>query len=168
MSQVFTQAEWDALAEHGFAAIPRRRRLATLGYILEDAAPDERARFLRQVPPPARVAFRLIGQGQHRCETATLTQPTNTGRRYRTTGSAHAAGSPRPEVEARFSAEKSTIAASPTSQMAMPMIEVGTERTTANEMIRSSVLMPKNTTERIRPSYARGPWPRPSTATGQS
>jgi len=72
VSQVFTQPEWDALAEHGFAAIPRRRRLVVLGYILEDAAPDERARFLRQVPPPARLAFRLIGQGQHRRETATL------------------------------------------------------------------------------------------------
>jgi iron-sulfur cluster repair protein YtfE (RIC family) len=53
VSQVFTQAEWNALAGHGFAAIPRRRRLLILGYILDEATPEERARFLRQVPPPA-------------------------------------------------------------------------------------------------------------------
>jgi Hemerythrin HHE cation binding domain len=72
VAQVFTQAEWDELGKHGFAAIPARRRLVILGHILEDADPAERARFLRRVPPAVRLAFRLIGQSQHRRETTVL------------------------------------------------------------------------------------------------
>jgi hypothetical protein len=63
---------WNALADHGFATILRRRRLVILGYILDEAAADERTRFLRQVPRPARLAFALFGQRQHRRETQAL------------------------------------------------------------------------------------------------
>lgn len=67
-----SQAEWDALADHGFAAIPPRRRLVMLGHILEEASPAERAHMMTKVPPPARVAFRLIGRRQHAREVAYL------------------------------------------------------------------------------------------------
>jgi hemerythrin-like domain-containing protein len=67
-----SEAEWDALADHGFAAIPPRRRLVMLGHMLEEANPAERAHMMAKVPPPARVAFRLIGRRQHAREVAYL------------------------------------------------------------------------------------------------
>jgi hemerythrin-like domain-containing protein len=67
-----TQQEWDALAKHGFDAIPGRRRLAILGHILEEADDEERRRFRRKLPPPARVAFRLVGRRQHAREVARI------------------------------------------------------------------------------------------------
>lgn len=67
-----TQAEWAELGERGFAAVPPKRRMAVLGYILENASPDEQAKFLRNVPPPARVLFRLVGRRSWAKEVAAL------------------------------------------------------------------------------------------------
>lgn len=62
-----TQAEWDALGEHGKRAIPKGGKgLAILGAILEDAAPDERTRFLALLPAPVRLIWHAIGTGVHR------------------------------------------------------------------------------------------------------
>jgi hemerythrin-like domain-containing protein len=68
----FSQAEWDELGKHGFGAIPGKRRLVILGHILEEADDAERVSFLRKVPPPARLAFKLIGRRQHARETADI------------------------------------------------------------------------------------------------
>jgi hemerythrin-like domain-containing protein len=59
-----SQQEWDELGKHGFAAIPGKRRLAMLGYMLEGADEGERQRFAHHVPPPARLAYRLFGHRQ--------------------------------------------------------------------------------------------------------
>jgi hemerythrin-like domain-containing protein len=68
----FSQSERDALGEHGFAAVPGKRRLVILGHILEEADDAERAHFMHHVPSPARLAFKLIGQRQHAHETALI------------------------------------------------------------------------------------------------
>jgi hemerythrin-like domain-containing protein len=67
-----TQKEWDQLGHHGLNSIPVKRRLVILGHIVEEADDAERARFMLRVPPPARLAFRLIGQRQHARETAAV------------------------------------------------------------------------------------------------
>jgi hemerythrin-like domain-containing protein len=67
-----TQREWDLLAQHGFAAIPVRRRLVILGHILQGTDEAERQRFLRRVPLQARLAFALIGRRQHAREAAAI------------------------------------------------------------------------------------------------
>ena len=67
-----TQAEWDQLGKHGLASIRPPRRLVILGHILEESDDAERARFLRKVPAPARLAFRLVGRRQHARETGVL------------------------------------------------------------------------------------------------
>jgi hemerythrin-like domain-containing protein len=72
VGQTITAAEWAELAQHGFAAMPKRRALVFLGYILESASPAERARFLHHVPPPVRLLYRVIGKRAFRRETATL------------------------------------------------------------------------------------------------
>jgi hypothetical protein len=68
----FSQAEWDALGKHGFAAIPGKRRLFVLGLILEDTDDSERRVFMHKVPPPARLAYKLIGRRQWEREVATI------------------------------------------------------------------------------------------------
>jgi iron-sulfur cluster repair protein YtfE (RIC family) len=68
----FSQGEWDVLAKHGFGAIPGNRRLVMLGHILEEADPDEQQHMLQKVPPPARIAFNLVGRRQHAREVAEI------------------------------------------------------------------------------------------------
>jgi hemerythrin-like domain-containing protein len=67
-----TREEWKALGQHGFAAIRPSRRLVMLGHILEEADESERRRFASKVPPPARLAFRLIGHRRHAREVAQI------------------------------------------------------------------------------------------------
>jgi hemerythrin-like domain-containing protein len=57
-----TQAEWNALGERGKSVIPKGKLgLIFLGSILEDGTPVERARFLAELPAPARLVWRLFG-----------------------------------------------------------------------------------------------------------
>jgi hemerythrin-like domain-containing protein len=72
VSAHFSQQEWDALAKHGFAAIPGKRRLVILGHMLQETDDAERQRFMRRVPPPARLAFTLVGRRQHAREAASI------------------------------------------------------------------------------------------------
>jgi hemerythrin-like domain-containing protein len=67
-----SQTEWDALGKHGFSAVPGRRRLVMLGHILEETDDTERRRFLLNVPPPARVAYKVVGRRQFARETAVI------------------------------------------------------------------------------------------------
>lgn len=61
-----TDAEWAMLGQHGLAAMGRARALMTLGAILEEATPQERAYFLRTVPRPGRIAWYLVGRRRYR------------------------------------------------------------------------------------------------------
>jgi hemerythrin-like domain-containing protein len=72
VSVTLTQSEWDALGKHGMSAIPLARRLVILGHITEETDEAERQRFLRVVPAPARLAYKLIGHRQFTRETAAI------------------------------------------------------------------------------------------------
>src|SRR5579862_3995270 len=73
VGRTITPAEWAELAQRGFAAMPKRRALVFLGHILASASPEERTPFLRRrVPPPVRLAYRLIGHRAFTRETAVL------------------------------------------------------------------------------------------------
>lgn len=72
VGQTITPAEWAELAERGFASMPKRRALVFLGHILESATAAERSRFLRRVPPPVRLLYRLIGKRAFQRETYAL------------------------------------------------------------------------------------------------
>jgi hemerythrin-like domain-containing protein len=65
-------AEWAELGARGAASTPKRRRMAILGHILEDATPDERELFLSHVPAPARLAWKVMGRRGHEREVAGL------------------------------------------------------------------------------------------------
>ena len=58
-----TPAEWRAVGERGKESIPKgRMALVFLGAIFEEATPAEQKRFLAELPAPARVLWRLIGE----------------------------------------------------------------------------------------------------------
>jgi hypothetical protein len=67
-----TQSEWDALGKHGMSAIPLTRRLVILGHITEETDDAERRRFMKVLPAPARVAYKLIGHRQFTRETSKI------------------------------------------------------------------------------------------------
>jgi hemerythrin-like domain-containing protein len=67
-----TPKEWAALGEHGFGAIKPNRRLIVLGHILEETSPEEQRAFMKAVPPPARVLWKLVGKRQFAKETARI------------------------------------------------------------------------------------------------
>jgi hemerythrin-like domain-containing protein len=57
-----TPAEWAAVGERGRQVIPKgRMALVFLGAIFEEATPAEKRRFLAELPPPARLLWRLFG-----------------------------------------------------------------------------------------------------------
>jgi len=60
-----TVAEWARLGEHFAKTAPPNKRLFFLGALLEEADPEERAIMLGALPPPARLAWRLIGRRQY-------------------------------------------------------------------------------------------------------
>jgi hemerythrin-like domain-containing protein len=55
-------AEWAALGERGRANMPKDRLLIHLGWILDGLDASDRREILRDMPLPARVAWRLIGR----------------------------------------------------------------------------------------------------------
>lgn len=68
-----TNAEWQALGERGKASIPKGAKgFIALGSILQDATPQERARFLGILPPPVRLIWKLVGSGIHRRATTRI------------------------------------------------------------------------------------------------
>ena len=63
IERYLTPAEWQAVGERGRATIPSgKMALIFLGSILEEATPQETKRFLAELPLPARLLWRLIGE----------------------------------------------------------------------------------------------------------
>ena len=67
-----TAEEWAEIGQRGMAGIAKPRLLVVLAHILEDASDDERAQFLHRIPPPARLAYKVIGRRKHGREVAVL------------------------------------------------------------------------------------------------
>lgn len=68
-SAVIRQSEWDGLGEHGLAAIPPKRRLVQLGWILTAFDNDDQRReFWNKVPAPVRAMYRVFGARKLRKE----------------------------------------------------------------------------------------------------
>ena len=68
-----SQAEWDKLGERGRESIPKGKlALVFLGSIFEEASDAERRRFLAELPLPARLVWRLLGDRTYRSYRDTL------------------------------------------------------------------------------------------------
>ncbi|GAA3281208.1 hemerythrin domain-containing protein [Dactylosporangium vinaceum] len=57
-----TVAEWNALGEHARAKTPKDKQLLMLGALLEDATPQESARFMALLPLPVRLLWKTVGR----------------------------------------------------------------------------------------------------------
>jgi len=62
VEQVMTVAQWEALGERGRAGIPKGRQLVFLGFLLNANTPERGREFLRSMPAPARIAWKLMGR----------------------------------------------------------------------------------------------------------
>ena len=69
-----TAQEWGEIGQRGMAGMDKSRLLVVLGHILEDASPEERKGFLSHVPPPARLAYKVVGRRKFEREVAGLRQ----------------------------------------------------------------------------------------------
>jgi hypothetical protein len=69
-----TVAEWLAPQKHAMNNAPRRLtdKLLTAGIVLEGATEPERAWFMGEMPPPARVLWRLVGARQYAAHQRTV------------------------------------------------------------------------------------------------
>ncbi len=63
--KVITEEEWQSLADHGTAAIPKSRLLPQLGMLLANASPEDRREFVAVIPVPIRWLYRLVGRRQY-------------------------------------------------------------------------------------------------------
>jgi hypothetical protein len=69
VARTLTPTEWQAVGDRGMEGIPKARLLVLLGALLEDATEDERTAFLKKIPLPGRLMYRLVGirrYNQHR------------------------------------------------------------------------------------------------------
>ncbi|MEV6927236.1 hemerythrin domain-containing protein [Dactylosporangium sp. NPDC051485] len=62
VAEHITAAEWAELGERGLANTPKNKLLFLLGAMLEDATPEETARFLGLLPLPARILWHTVGK----------------------------------------------------------------------------------------------------------
>lgn len=63
IEQHLSPAEWKAVGERGKESIPKgKMALVFLGAIFEEASPAEKRRFLAELPAPARLLWRLVGE----------------------------------------------------------------------------------------------------------
>ena len=65
-ARTVTQAEWNALGEHGTARMSRSELPLIGGMMLEEATPDERAAMMAVLPAPARVLMNTYGAWHYR------------------------------------------------------------------------------------------------------
>jgi hemerythrin-like domain-containing protein len=64
--QHLTVEQWDKLGERGAKSIQdKRKRLLFLGMLLEETSPEEERKFMKNIPPPVRVLWKLIGRRQY-------------------------------------------------------------------------------------------------------
>jgi iron-sulfur cluster repair protein YtfE (RIC family) len=58
-----TVEQWNKLGERGAKSIDdKRKRLLFLGMILEECSPEEEREFMKKIPAPVRVLWKLIGR----------------------------------------------------------------------------------------------------------
>ncbi|MFI5911104.1 hemerythrin domain-containing protein [Dactylosporangium sp. NPDC051541] len=70
-----TVAEWNALGEHARSKTPKEKQLLMLGALLEDATPEETARFMARLPFPVRLLWKTVGRRSYNKQMAAVRTP---------------------------------------------------------------------------------------------
>ncbi|WP_062985339.1 hemerythrin domain-containing protein [Nocardia anaemiae] len=72
VAETLTASEWAELGKRGMASFSRGRALVFLGHIAEEADEREWSEFVRAIPAPVRLLYRVFGRRGYARETALL------------------------------------------------------------------------------------------------
>ncbi|MFI9507401.1 hemerythrin domain-containing protein [Nocardia sp. NPDC052566] len=72
VARTMTATQWAELAKRGMASMSKSRGLVFLGHIHEEADAHEWSAFTKEIPPPVRLLYRVLGKRGHARETALL------------------------------------------------------------------------------------------------
>lgn len=72
VDRVMTEAEAKKVAEHGRGQVSNKFLVGYLGMVLATNPPADRRELFKEIPPPIRLAYRLIGRRMYRKQYSTL------------------------------------------------------------------------------------------------
>ncbi|WP_433755319.1 hemerythrin domain-containing protein [Nocardia sp. CA-135398] len=72
VAETLTASEWAELGKRGMASFSKGRALVFLGHIAEEADEREWSEFVRAIPAPVRLLYRVLGRRGHARETTLL------------------------------------------------------------------------------------------------
>lgn len=72
VDRVLTEREAKAAGQHGIKQFDKKFLVAYLGMVLASNPPGEREEMFKEIPPPVRLAYRLVGRRMYRRQYATL------------------------------------------------------------------------------------------------
>jgi hypothetical protein len=72
VDRVMTEKEGKEIGKHGVETFDKKFLVGYLGMVLATNPPGEREEFFKEIPPPVRLAYRLVGRRLYRRQYATL------------------------------------------------------------------------------------------------
>ncbi|CEA08900.1 hypothetical protein BN1051_02258 [Arthrobacter saudimassiliensis] len=72
VDRVLSEKEMSAVAQHGVAQFDRKFLVSYLGMVLATNPPQDRKELFKEIPPPVRLAYRLVGRRMYRRQYAEL------------------------------------------------------------------------------------------------
>lgn len=72
VDRVMTEKEGQEIGKHGVETFDKKFLVGYLGMVLATNPPGEREEFFKAIPPPVRLAYRLVGRRLYRRQYATL------------------------------------------------------------------------------------------------
>jgi hypothetical protein len=72
VERVVTEKEMKTAAQHGIDQLDRKFLVGYLGMVLATNPPGDREELFKEIPPPVRLGYRLIGRRLYRKQYATL------------------------------------------------------------------------------------------------
>jgi hypothetical protein len=70
--RVMSEKEAAAVGQHGVRALDKRFMVRYLGMVLATNPPADRKELFKEIPPPVRIAYKLVGRRMYRKQYATL------------------------------------------------------------------------------------------------
>ena len=72
VDRVMNEKEMSSLAQHGVDQFDKKFMVAYLGMVLATNPPADRREMFKEIPPPVRLAYRLVGRRMYRKQYSTL------------------------------------------------------------------------------------------------
>ncbi|MCC3299072.1 hemerythrin domain-containing protein [Arthrobacter sp. zg-Y453] len=72
VDRVLNEKEMKAVGEHGIGQLDKKFLVSYLGMVLATNPPQDRKELFKEIPPPIRLAYRLVGRRMYRRQYSTL------------------------------------------------------------------------------------------------